>query len=75
MEQKIEGAIDSGLESLSSGLYVFSVGFGIVLIILGAILLFKSKTRGSNKKKGAVNIGLISLVLGVVAVISGLMQM
>ena len=51
MEQKIEGAIDSGLESLSSGLYVFSVGFGIVLIILGAILLFKSKDRGSNKKK------------------------
>ena len=75
MEQKIEGAIDSGLESLSSGLYVFSVGFGIVLIILGAILLFKSKDRGSNKKKGAVNIGLISLVLGVVAVISGLVQM
>ena len=70
MEQKIEGAIDSGLESLSSGLYVFSVGFGIVLIILGAILLFKSKDRGSNK-----NIGLISLVLGVVAVISGLVQM
>ena len=75
MEQKIEGAIDSGLESLSSGLYVFSVGFGIVLIILGAILLFKSKERGSYKIKGAVNFGLISLVLGVVAVISGLMQM
>ena len=55
MEQRIEGAIDSGLESLSSGLYVFSVGL--------------------NKKKGAVNIGLISLVLGVLAVISGLVQM
>ena len=46
-----------------------------MLIILGAILLFKSKDRGSNKKKGAVNIGLISLVLGVLAVISGLVQM
>lgn len=73
MEQKIEGAIDKGLESISSGLYIFSVGIGIVLIILGAFLLLKN--RGSQKKKGIANMGLVCLVLGVVAIISGIVQM
>lgn len=72
MERRIEGAIDRGLESISSGLYLFSIGFGVVLIILGVILLFRN--RGPKKKNGAANIGLISLVIGVVAIISGFMQ-
>lgn len=39
MEKAIETAIDNGLESISSELYMFSVGIGIVLIML-AIVLF-----------------------------------
>lgn len=73
MEQKIERAIDKGLESISSGLYLFSVGLGFVLIILGAFLLLIN--RSPQKKKGLVNIGLVCLVLGIVAVISGIIQM
>lgn len=72
MEQKIESAIDKGLDSVSSGLYLFSIGFGIVLIILGGFLLLKN--RGLQKKKGIANIGLVCLILGVVAIISGLIQ-
>lgn len=73
MEQKIEAAIDKGLESISYGLYISSIGFGIVLILLGIFLVLKNK--GSQKKTGMANIGLICLVLGVVAIISGLIQM
>ncbi len=72
MEQTIEGTIDNGLESISAQLYIFSIGLGIVLLILGAFLVIKNK--GSKKKKSITNIGLICLVLGIVAIISGLMQ-
>lgn len=72
MEKVIEGAIDNGLESISSGLYIFSIGFGILLLLLGVFLSLKN--RGSQKKKGIVNIWLVCLVLGVVAIISGLVQ-
>jgi hypothetical protein len=72
MERKVEGVIDNGLESISAQLYIFSVGLGIVLVILGAFLFIKNK--GSKMKKGITNIGLICLVLGIVAIISGLVQ-
>ena len=73
MEKTIETAIDNGLESISSQLYIFSVGAGIVLVLLGIILLFTNK--GSKGKKGMVNGGLICLVIGIVAIISGFVQM
>lgn len=73
MEKTIETAIDNGLESISSGLYIFSVGIGIVLILL-AIVLFLAN-RKSKGRKGMVNTGLICLVIGIVAVISGIIQM
>lgn len=73
MEQIIEGTIDRGLESIASGLYIFSIVFGIVLILLGVLLLFKNKD--SKKKKSITNMGLLCLVIGVVAIISGLVQM
>ncbi len=43
MEQTIEGTIDNGLESISAQLYIFSIGLGIVLLILGAFLVIKNK--------------------------------
>ena len=73
MEQKIEGVIDQGLESISTGLYTFSIGFGFVLIILGALLLFRK--RRVKEKKGISYGGLVCLVLGILAIHSGLMQM
>lgn len=73
MEQIIEGTIDRGLESIASGLYIFSIVFGIALILLGVLLLFKNKDP--KKKKSITNMGLLCLVIGVVAIISGLVQM
>ena len=49
MEQKVEGAVDKWLGSISSGLYLYSIAFGIVLVILGVFLLFKKK--GSERKQ------------------------
>lgn len=73
MEQKIEGVIDQGLESISTGLYTFSIGFGLVLIILGALLLFRKRRV---KEKQGISYGvLVCLVLGILAILSGLMQM
>ena len=39
MDKAIETAIDNGLESISSELYMYSLGRGIVLIML-AIVFF-----------------------------------
>ncbi|MGO0985151.1 hypothetical protein ACTPEW_04410 [Clostridioides difficile] len=73
MEKAIETAIDNGLESISSGLYIFSVGIGIALILLAIVLFLVN--RKSKGKKGMVNAGLICLVIGIVAVVSGFIQM
>lgn len=73
MEKTIENAIDNSLESISSGLYLFSIGLGFVLIILGMILFFTNK--GAKRKKGFANGGLICIVIGVIAIVSGIMQM
>ena len=73
MEKTIENAIDNGLESISSGLYLFSIGLGIALIILGVILFFTNK--GAKGKKGIANGGLICLVIGLISIVSGFVQM
>lgn len=73
MEQIIEDTIDRGLERIASGIYIFSIVFGIALVLLGVLLLFKNKN--TLKKKNITNMGLVCLVIGVVAIISGLVQM
>lgn len=73
MEKTIDNAIDNGLESISSGLYLFSIGLGIALIILGVILFLTNK--GAKGKKGIASGGLICLVFGVIAIVSGFVQM
>ena len=73
MEQRIERAIDNALESVSLQLNIFSVGLGIVLIILGIVLFL-----GGKRKKGKMdktNVGLICAVLGIAAIVSGIVQM
>lgn len=73
MEQIIEKTVDKWLESISTGLYVYSIGFGIMLIISGAILLFKK--MGSKDKKGIFYGGLVCIIVGIIAIVSGFMQM
>lgn len=73
MEQKIENAIDNGLEGIASQLYIFSVGFGIVLIIIGIILFLTGKR--SKDKRGKSNAGLICAIIGIIGIVSGLVQM
>ncbi len=73
MEQKVEGAVDKWLESISSGLYLYSIAFGIVLVILGVFLLFKK--RGAKGNKTVFYGSLACLVLGLIAIASGFMQM
>lgn len=73
MEQKIERAVDSGLESISAWLHMAGIGFGMVLILFGAFLLLNNK--GAQAKKSIANVGLASLALGVVAILSALVQM
>ena len=73
MEYKIEKAIDNALESASSQLHIFSVGLGIVLAIVGIILFFTGK--GTKGKSSKTNLGLLCSLLGVVAIVSGFVQM
>lgn len=73
MEHKIENAIDHALDSASSGLYIFSVGFGIVLAIVGIVLYFAGKR--SKGKSSKANIGLICSLIGIMAIVSGIVQM
>lgn len=73
MEKSIESTIDNGLESISSGLHIFSIGVGIILVILGIILFLTKKS--SKGKKSIANGWLICLVIGIVAIVSGFMQM
>lgn len=72
MEQKIENAIDNGLESIASQLYIFSAGFGVVLVIIGIVLFLTGKR--SKEKRGKSNAGLICVIIGIVAIVSGLVQ-
>lgn len=73
MEQRIENFIDNILESISSQLYIFSVGFGIVIITLGIILFFSRKS--SKEKMSKTKASLVCIVIGIVAIVSGLIQM
>lgn len=73
MEHTIENAIDSGLESISAQLHMFGAGFGIVLMLFGIILLFIHK--GPSGKKRFFLCGVICLILGMLATVSGFLQM
>ncbi|MGG5314617.1 hypothetical protein [Enterococcus sp. AZ072] len=72
MEKVIENAIDNKLQSLSSELYFFSVGVGIVLVITGIVLILSSRKKKEKNCRGYG--GIICLFLGVVAIISGFIQ-
>lgn len=73
MEQRIEKAIDNTLASASSQLYIFNVGLGIVLIILGVVFFLTGKrTKGNG---GKTNAGLICTAIGIVTIMSGIVQM
>lgn len=70
MEQKIEGTVDNFLDRMASELYLGSVWFGLLLIIVGAVLLFKKRNSNNNKF-----VCYACMVIGFLAIVSGLMQM
>ena len=63
MEQKIEETVDNFLDRMASELYWGSVWFGLLLILVGAVLLFKKFVCYA------------CMVIGFLAIVSGLMQM
>lgn len=69
MEQKIETAIDAGLERMAGGFYLFDVVLGIALIIAGVVLLTRKKFAAKRA------LGWFALALGGAAIASGLLQM
>lgn len=71
MEKAIENKIDSGLESISSQLYIFSIGLGIVLVAGGIYLLIKG--HGSDKRIRTK--GWICLLIGIIGLASGFVQL
>ena len=71
MEQKIERTVDNWLEKIASGLYLYSIFCGILLIIFGVIILFK---KGRDNKFVFYS-GFVSIILGFIAIISGIVQM
>lgn len=72
MEQRIENAIDNALDSIAPQLYICSIAIGIVLIILGLTFIMLGK---QSNKKVKINTGLICLLVGIVSVISSIIQM
>jgi uncharacterized membrane protein HdeD (DUF308 family) len=70
MEQKIENAIDYTLENLAPLFYRSSIIIGILLALLGLLLYFR---KSSQKKLKTVS--LISIGIGIFAILSGIMQM
>lgn len=71
MEKAIENRIDSGLESISSQLYMFSIGLGIVLVVWGLYLLMKG--HGSDKRRRTK--GWICVLIGIIGLASGFVQL
>lgn len=67
MEQKIEKFIDGILDSLAPQLFTLSIIIGVILIILGIFFLASKKSKN--------NIGAISIAVGIVAILSGAIQM
>lgn len=73
MEQTIERAVDNWLEGMASWLYLFSMGFGAILIIAGIVLFFLN--RGPQGKRGMARAAFICCVIGAAAAVSGFIQM
>ena len=71
MEQKIERTVDNRLERMVSGLYLYSIICGILLIIFGVIILFKKR----RDNKFVFYSGFVIIALGFIAIISGIVQM
>lgn len=70
MEQKIERYIDNALDNIAPQLFSFSIILGIILMFLGITFIVK-KSSARNLK----TIGLVCVGAGVVAIVSGWVQM
>ena len=72
MEAIIENAIDNGLESIASGLYFCGIVSGCALLVAGVILFISNKI--AKNKKSITNASLICIVIGIIAIVSSILQ-
>lgn len=63
MENRIENFLDRIFENMVPGVYFFSIFLGLFLIALGFYLF--------NKDHSSKNSGIISIIIGFIAVIHG----
>ncbi|MFD0617099.1 hypothetical protein ACFQZR_06455 [Paenibacillus sp. GCM10027629] len=70
MEQKIEGFIDRTLDNFAPQLLWFSIIVGVIIILLGITFTVR---RSSTKNLQTV--GMVCIGFGVLAIVSGLVQM
>ena len=73
MEQKIEGTVDNFLDRMERKLGRFAIKnlmLYIIGIYVGAVLLFKKRNSNNNKF-----VCYACMVIGFLAIVSGLMQM
>lgn len=70
MERTIEHFVDNVLEGMSTQLYIFSIGAGIVFLMVGIIVLLLK-----NKQKEASTAGMICFAGGVLGIISGVLHL
>ena len=70
MEQKIEGFIDHTLDNFAPQFLWFSIIVGVIIILLGITFTVR---RSSTKNLQTV--GMVCVGVGVLAIVSGLVQM
>jgi len=70
MEQKIEGFIDRTLDNFAPQLLWSSIIVGVIIILLGITFTVR---RSSTKNLQTV--GMVCIGVGVLAIVSGLVQM
>ncbi|WP_066193375.1 MULTISPECIES: hypothetical protein [Gracilibacillus] len=70
MEEKIENNIDNALGVIAPQLTIFSMIIGMVLIVLGMIFCLKKSSKKHLKTTWILCIG-----IGILAIISNLMQL
>jgi hypothetical protein len=71
MEQKIKSFINNSFNSISPQLHIANIALAVILIIIGINLLFK---RPKTKKTKTKTIGFICLGIGVLSVLSQIIQ-
>ncbi|GIN73415.1 hypothetical protein J14TS2_38900 [Bacillus sp. J14TS2] len=69
MEQKLENSIDNILDAIAPQLFLFSIILGILLLLVGVVFMIIKSSSRHLKTAGIICIG-----IGIIAIVSGLIQ-